>query len=218
MKWLIISGQIKKEKCRKFYCFHNTSRWHFVNPTPPGNPQLHSKIYVLVSIRDAVLRLPGSAVPGSWDTETSSKTQVLEVFPSISLPPSHNPTVPDKPWPIQGPEQTYVWVFASWTLLWTTKYCLSWVWLSTWISPKSLIFLSHHLCAHLHVCYTVLLLMQKLTPKITFPDMPKYSSFKKNYSVEFGRLVGQQGSRKFPCARKAVRAIMRICPTESRWW
>lgn len=96
MKWLIISGQIKKEKRRKFYCFHNTSRWHFVNPTPPGNLQLHSKIYVLVSIRDAVLRLPRSAALGSWDTGTSSKTQVLEVFPSISLFPSNNPTVPDK--------------------------------------------------------------------------------------------------------------------------
>lgn len=103
MKWLIISGHIKKEKHRKFYCFHNTSRWHFVNPSPPGNLQLHSKIYVLVSIRDAVLRLPWSVAPGSWSTGTSSKTQVLEVFPSISLPPSHNSTVPDKTLAHTGP-------------------------------------------------------------------------------------------------------------------
>lgn len=103
MKWLIISGHIKKEKCKKCYCFHNTSRWHFVNPSSPGNLQLHSKIYVFVSIRDAVLRLPGCAALGSWNTGTSSKTQVLEVFPSITLPPSHNSTVPDKTLAHTGP-------------------------------------------------------------------------------------------------------------------
>lgn len=212
IKWLIISSQIKKEKRRKFYCFHNTSRWHFVNPTSPGNLQLHGKIYVLVNIRDAVLRLPGSAALGSWDTGTSSKTQVLEVFPSISLPPCHNSTVPDKTLAHTGP---------------SAEVCLGLCLLDPPLDhqilptlsvgfyfPPSISFLfTPCLCS-----YTVLLLMQKLCPKVTFLDMLKHSSFLKNYSVEFRRLVGERGSPKSPCAWKAARGIIRICPTDRRWW
>lgn len=118
------------------------------------------------------LRLWAAGTQGLPPRHKSWKSSQASPFP-----PAIIPLYQTKPWPIQGPEQKYVWVFASWTLLWTTKYCLPWLWLSAWIPSKSCIFLSHHICAHMHLCYTVLLLMQKLSPKITFLDMPKHSSF-----------------------------------------
>lgn len=76
----------------------------FPESNSSGSLQLHSKIYVLVSISDPLLRLPGSVAPGSRDTETSLELRVLGAFPRGSLPPSHKPTAPDKPQPKQCPE------------------------------------------------------------------------------------------------------------------
>jgi len=66
----------------------------FPESNSSGSLQLHGKIYVPVSIRDPPLRLPGSAAPGSRDTETSSEPPVLGAFPRRSLPaviPRHQP-------------------------------------------------------------------------------------------------------------------------------
>lgn len=62
-----------------------------MNPAPPGNLQLHSKIYVLVSIRDAVLRLPGSVAlavgtQGLPPRHKSWKSSQASPFPPAIIP------------------------------------------------------------------------------------------------------------------------------------
>lgn len=85
-----------------------------------------------------------------------------QAFP---FPPAIIPLYQTKPWPIQGPEQRYVWVFASWTLIWTTKYCLPWVQVLIFLLP--LIFLSC-LCSYAPLLHCAFTYAEAISPKLLF--------------------------------------------------
>lgn len=103
-----------------------------------GSLQLHSKIYVLVSITDPPLSLPGSAAPGSRDTDFLGATGHGNLCtwhpPSQPSPRSARrcPSIAQH----QGPRQ----LRASWILSGRAKYhqhreCLPacWNWCNSWL-------------------------------------------------------------------------------------
>lgn len=123
----------------------------FPESNSSGSLQLHSKIYVLVSISDPLLRLPGSVAPGSRDTETSSELRVLGAFPRGSLPPSHKPTAPDKPQPKQCPEPRSSAALCLLDPPWDRQVLPNLSMVVSLDFPKSLTFRSHYLCTHLQM-------------------------------------------------------------------
>lgn len=94
MKRLGISGQIKAEKHRQCYCFHNTNRWHFLNQNLLGACSCTAKFMFLSASRihhwasqDLRLRAAGTQI--SWEP------QVMGTVAHGILPPSLHPAARD---------------------------------------------------------------------------------------------------------------------------
>lgn len=141
MRWLLISSQIKKEKHRKFYCFHNTSRWHFLNQTLLESAAAQQNL--------CPCQHQGSTAEGPRICRSGHlrHRDFLRAFPRGSLPPSTS----DKFQPKQCPEPRGLVALCLLDPPWDCQVLLI---PNTAVSmnvPKLLIFHSHHLCTHLQM-------------------------------------------------------------------